>query len=60
MENSKNANNILNVKCKFILEKIFSNLNEFRLLKVINYNNNLKNILEKSINDYKKYSNIII
>ena len=55
MENSKNANNILNVKCKFILEKIFSNLNEFRLLKVINYNNNLKNILEKSINDYKKY-----
>ena len=38
MKNEENANNIFDVKSKFILEKIFSNLNEFRLLKVIKYN----------------------
>ncbi len=60
MENSQNANNILNVNSKFILEKIFDNLIEIRLLKVIRYNNKLKNILNKDNNDYKKYSNIVI
>ena len=29
-------------------------------MKVINHNKNLKKILNKGVNDYKKYSNIII
>ena len=60
MKNSQNANNIFNVSSEFILEKIFDNLIEIRLLKVIRYNNKLKNILNKDNNDYKKYSNIVI
>ena len=60
MKNSQNGNNILNVRSKFILEKIFAYLSEIRLLKVIKYNNNFKNLLKKENNDYKKYSNIII
>ena len=48
------------IKCKYIIAKIFDNLNQYKLLKIIRYNKNLQNILNKNINDYKEYLKIII
>ena len=56
MDSSLNIENSLkNIKSKYILMKIFDNLKEKRLLKLINYNKNLQNKLDIGINNYKKY-----
>ena len=45
-----------NIKSKFILKKIFNNLNKKNLLKIIKYNKNIKKRLDININEYKEYS----
>ena len=47
---------IFNVKSKYILEIIFSNLEESHRLYIIKYNNNLKNNLGFDLGYYKNYS----
>ena len=49
-----------NIKSKHILQNIFANLTENKLLQIIKYNKNIQNELEKDINDYKNYKKIII
>ena len=57
-----NTNNILNkIRSKYILRKIFDNLNEKKILKIILYNKNLLKSLDKRLIDYKdEYSKIEI
>ena len=56
-EGNKNFNLI---KSKFILKKIFNNIQNNNILKIIKYNKNLQNRLGFGIDDYKEYGNIII
>ena len=59
--NNNNKNNILyNIKSKYILKIIFNNLILEKELKIINYNKNLQEKLDKDINDYKNYLKIEI
>ena len=51
--NNENICNYSDVKSKYILEIIFNNLNVMKLLNIIRYNKNIKNILDKNIIDYK-------
>ena len=51
--NNENICNYSDVKSHYILEIIFNNLNEMKLLNIIRYNKNIKNILDKNIIDYK-------
>ena len=54
ISNNLNTNNILNkIRSKYILRRIFDNLNEKKILKIILYNKNLLKILDKKIKDYK-------
>ena len=48
------------IKSKFIIKKIFDNLQKNILLSLIHHNKKIQNILELDINDYKKYSEIEI
>ena len=56
-ERNKNFNLI---KSKFILKKIFNNIQNNNILKIIKYNKNLQNRLGFGIDDYKEYGKIII
>ena len=44
-----------NIKSKYILQKIFNNLEKKKFLKVIKYNKNIRYRLDININDYKEY-----
>ena len=46
---------IYNIKSKFILKKIFDNLQYINLLRIINKNIKLQKKLKKDLNDYKEY-----
>ena len=49
-----------NIQSKYILKKIFDNIEKDRVFKLINYNKSIQNRLEIGLNDYKnKYLNII-
>ena len=48
--------NFKNIKSKYILQKIFNNLEKKKSFNIIKYNKNLKKILDIDINDYKEYS----
>ena len=48
------------IKSKYILQKIFDNLNQAKSLKIIKYNKNIQNRFNLSINYYKEYSQIEI
>ena len=43
------------IKSKFILRKIFDFLPQYNLLKIILHNKDIKNKLNKDIDDYKNY-----
>ena len=45
-----------NIKSKFILKKIFNNLNKKNLLKITKYNKNIQKRIDININEYKEYS----
>ena len=60
-ESLKKINNIYNwrkIRNKYILKQIFEYLNQKIYLKIIKYNKNIKNRIEISHNDYKKYCEI--
>ena len=49
------------VKSKYIIMKIFENLNQNRLLDIIHYNKNYQKLMNKKIFDYQKaFSKIVI
>ena len=47
-----------NIKSKYILQKIFDNLEKKRTLEIAKYNKNMKKRINLNINDYKEYSEI--
>ena len=56
-----NSNFLLNnVKCKYIIEKIFENVEMNKFLNIIRYNKALQKRLDKNINDYKNQIKIEI
>ena len=57
----QNSKNILkDIKSKYILEYILSFIDKIKLLDMIKYNNEMKNILNIKLDDYITYSKIII
>ena len=61
MSNQSITNSLLNVNSKYILELIFNNLSQRKLLNIIRYSNKLQNELNKTIVDYyEEYSKIVI
>ena len=49
-----------NIKSKIILKKIFDNIQKKKMFNIIKYNKNMQEKLGIEINDYEKYSNVII
>ena len=49
-----------NIKSKYILKKIFNNVQKKKILNIIKFNKSIKDKLGIEINDYEKYSNVII
>ena len=47
-----------NLKSDYFLQKLFFNLLKKKSLDIIKYNNNIKNRMNISIEDYKEYSEI--
>ena len=47
-----------NIKSKYIITKIFDNLQKKKFLKIIKYNKQIKNRLNLSDNDYKEFSKL--
>ena len=58
--NSFNKNTLEKLKSKYILKQIFDNLKTNKLLRIINYNNALKNLLNIKMKDYKNEHSKII
>ena len=62
MGNNNQSNNrkISDIKSKYILEKIFNNIQKLKLLKIIKYNKKIQKLLNLNSYDYKEYSIIEI
>jgi surface protein len=58
--NFDSKNIFSNIKSKYILKKIFNNLEPNKFFKIIKHNKNLHNRLEITENDYKDFLNIEI
>ena len=58
--NEFKGNYLQNIKSKYILQCIFANITEKKLLKIVKYNKFIQKKLDKDINDYKKYLEVII
>ena len=58
--NNKENNILTFVKSKYILKRIFNNLQKNIFLNIIRYNNRLKNILNLDTKDYKDFLKIEI
>ena len=57
---NESESNFKNVKSKYILKQIFENLKKIKQLQISKYNNKMKKILDLSIHDYIKFSQIEI
>ncbi len=55
-ESEKPNPNIENIKSKYILSKIYYNLEKKKKLNLVKYNKKIQNRLNLSIKDYKEYS----
>ena len=55
-KNEINESILQNIKSKFILQKIFNNLNRHNFLLIIKINNKLQKRLNIEINDYREYN----
>ena len=54
-------NNLFNnIEGGCVLKKIFDNVQKKKIFNIIKYNKNLQEKLGIDINDYEKYSNVII
>ena len=61
ISNNLNTKNILmKIRSKYILERIFDNINQKKKLKIILYNKKLLKNLNKKLNDYKNEKTKII
>ena len=58
LENVKQEGNFDNIKSKYILKKIFDNLDKNKSLKIINYNTKLQKSLDINIKDNKEFYEI--
>ena len=52
----KSVNKFKNIKSKYILKKVFNNLERKKLFNILKYNNEIKKRINININDYKEYS----
>ena len=59
-EQIKQEDKFRNIKSKYILQKIFDNLETKRKLNLIKLNKNIKERLDININDYKEYFETVI
>ena len=61
VETDKNLRtaNLNDIKNKYIIQKLFDNIEKDKFLNIIRYNKNIQNKLDVDINIYKKYSQII-
>ena len=54
IENKYNKNNkLIKIKSKYIVIKIFENLNQHKLLDIIRYNKKYQKMMKKKLKDYK-------
>ena len=58
--NELKENSYKTIKSNYILKKIFAYLTENKLLKIVKYNKSIQKKLEKDLNDFIKYCQIII
>ena len=59
--NSHNQNgNLAKIRSKYIIIKIFDNLEQNKLLNIINYNKKYQKLMNKKLIDYKREYSIII
>ena len=57
---SNKISHLLNIKSKYILKKIFDNIQQIQLLNIIRYNKTIQSKLDITINDYKLNAKIEI
>ena len=60
MAEINNISLLENIKSKYIMKKIFKNLKTIKFLNIIRYNKTIKNRLDITLDDYKKYTEIEI
>jgi len=65
MNEIRNSNNksdkLVKIKSKYIVMKIFENLEEIRLLNIVHYNKKYQKLMKKKIKDYiNEYLKIVI
>ena len=51
---------LLKIKSKYVIKKLFSNLQRNKFLEIIKYNKKLQDRLNINFNVYKEFSEIII
>ena len=60
MSEINNISLLANIKSKYIMKQIFQNLKEINFINIIRYNKTIKNRIDITLEDYKKYTKIEI